>query len=80
MSRRKAAEELEQWIADATSSLIGSFVNDIRKDKDAVQSAITEPWSNSQTEGQIAKLKMVRRQMYGQGKLDLLQARLVGAM
>jgi transposase len=36
-------------------------------------------WSNGQTEGQITKLKLVKRQMYGRGKLDLLQARLIGA-
>ena len=42
--------------------------------------AITEPWSNGQTEGQITKLKLVKRQMYGRGKIDLLQARLIGAM
>ncbi|MEE3627388.1 hypothetical protein UCD39_25980 [Nitrospirillum sp. BR 11752] len=36
-------------------------------------------WSNGQTEGQITKLKLVKRQMYGRGKLDLLQARVIGA-
>ncbi|MCP1768543.1 transposase [Bradyrhizobium japonicum] len=41
--------------------------------------AITSPWSNGQTEGQITRLKLVRRQMYGRGKIDLLQARLIGA-
>ena len=35
------------------------------------------PWSDGQTEGQITKLKLVKRQMYGRGKLDLLQARLI---
>ena len=51
----------------------------IIKDKAAVCAAITEPWSNGQTEGQITKLKLVKRQMYGRAKIDLLQARLVGA-
>lgn len=40
----------------------------------------TEPWSNGQTDGQITKLKLVKRQMYGRGKLDLLQARLIKAV
>ena len=44
----------------------------------AVLAAITLPWSNGQTEGQITKLKLVKRQMYGRGKIDLLQARLIG--
>ena len=41
--------------------------------------AILQPWSNGQTEGQITKLKLVKRQMYGRGKIDLLQARVIGA-
>jgi transposase len=36
-----------------------------------------EPWSNGPTEGHITRLKLIRRQMYGRGKLDLLRARLV---
>jgi hypothetical protein len=45
----------------------------------AVRAAITQPWSNGQTEGQVNKLKMVKRQMYGRAKVDLLEARLIGA-
>ncbi len=50
------------------------------KDRGAVSAAITSPWSNGQTEGQITKLKLVKRQMCGRGKLDLLQARVIGAV
>jgi transposase len=57
--------------------LIASFASGIIKDKDAVRAAVTEPWSNGQTEGQITKLKLVKRQMYGRGKIDPLQARLI---
>ena len=52
-----------------------SFTNDIA----AVHAALIQPWSNGQTEGQITKLKLVKRQMYGRAKIDLLQARLIGA-
>ena len=45
----------------------------------AVRNAIISPWSNGQTEGQITRLKLVKLQMYGRAKLDLLQARLIGA-
>jgi transposase len=72
--------ELDPWITEANASLIASFANGITRDKRAVGAAITEPWSNGQTEGQITKLKLIKRQMYGRGKLDLLQARLIGAV
>jgi hypothetical protein len=39
---------------------------------------MTQPWSNDQVEAQITKLKLVKRQMYGRAKLDLLQAGLIG--
>jgi len=42
-----------------------------------VKAAIVEPWSNGQTEGQVTKLKLVKRQMYGRGKIDLLRAPMV---
>ena len=44
-----------------------------------MRAAIVSTWSNGQTEGQITRLKLVKRQMYGRGKIDLLQARLIGA-
>ena len=79
MIRKKTASELKPWITDADTGLLASFVGGIRRDLAAVTAAIAEPWSNGQTEGQITKLKLVKRQMYGRGKLDLLQARLIGA-
>ena len=80
MIRKKLADDLEPWIADAGKGLIASFVKGIIRNNAAVRAAITEPWSNGQTEGQITKLKLVKRQMYGRGKLDLLQATLIGAV
>ena len=79
MVRKKIEADLDPWIVDASTSVIASFASGITRDRAAVRAAITEPWSNGQTEGQITKLKLVKRQMYGRGKLDLLQARLIGA-
>jgi len=79
MIRKKSLADLEPWLKRAQSSLVASFANGIAKDKAAVSAAIALPWSNGQTEGQITKLKLVKRQMYGRGKLDLLQARVCGA-
>lgn len=79
MIRKKIVADLEPWLERAKPSLVASFANGVVKDRAAVVAAITSPWSNGQTEGQITKLKLVKRQMYGRGKLDLLQARLIGA-
>jgi hypothetical protein len=48
-----------------------SFSSGVAKDETVVRAP--------QTQGQITRLKIVRRQMYGRGKIDLLQARLIGA-
>jgi transposase len=79
MIRRKTEAGLIPWIERARASLVASFANGVVKDEAAVRAAITSPWSNGQTEGQITRLKLVRRQMYGRGKIDLLQAGLIGA-
>ena len=81
MVRNKLVTDVDPWIATASGSLIASFARGVIKDKAAVCAAITEPWSNGQTEGQIDKVKpgLAKRQMYGRAKIDLLQARLVGA-
>lgn len=79
MIRRKVEAGLTPWIERARASLVASFANGVAKDEAAVRAAMTSPWSNGQTEGQITRLKLVKRQMYGRGKIDLLQARLIGA-
>ena len=79
MIRRKTEVGLIPWIERARASLVASFANGVVKDEAAVRAAMTSPWSNGQTEGQITRLKLVKRQMYGRGKIDLLQARLIGA-
>jgi transposase len=77
MVRTKLIANLDSWIATASLSLI-AIASGIVRVRAAVLAAITEPWSNGQTEGQITKLKLVKRQMYGRAKIDLLQARLLG--
>jgi transposase len=80
MIRSKTVSSLTNWLERAAHSLVASFARGVTNDETAVRAAITLPWSNGQTEGQITKLKLVKRQMYGRGKIDLLQARLIGAI
>lgn len=78
MIRSKNARKLDEWLDAAKDSPVGSFASGVARDLAAVRNAIISPWSNGQTEGQITRLKLIKRQMYGRAKLDLLQARLVG--
>jgi transposase len=79
MLRDKDISKLAAWLPRACASLLASFARGVLNDQAAVSAAISSSWSNGQTEGQITKLKLVKRQMYGRGKIDLLQARLIGA-
>jgi transposase len=77
--KQRRSADLDPWITDATPGLLESFARGIIHDRAAVHVALTQPWSNGQTEGQNTKLKLVKRQMYGRANLDLLRARLLGA-
>jgi transposase len=77
MVRDRDPDALPCWIRDTADSAPASFAKGIVADQTAVTAALTQPWSNGQTEGQITKLKLVKRQMYRRAKLGLLRARLV---
>lgn len=79
MLRKKAVSTLDAWLERARQSMVDSFARGMSKDVDAVRAAIASNWSNDQTEGQITKLKLVKRQMYGRVKIDPLEARLIAA-
>ena len=77
--RRKQDVALDSWLEQAATSLLAPFARGLARDHLAVRAAISSAWSNAQAEGQINKLKTVKRQMYGRGNLDLLQARVIAA-
>jgi hypothetical protein len=72
--------KLEVWLHDARHCglhAIRSFGSKLRQDIDAVRNAILEPWSNGQVEGQINRLKTLKRAMYGRASVELLRARMM---
>lgn len=80
--RAKDHPALATWFKRAEASSlpeIRSFAIGLRRDQAAVEAAITSVWSNGQTEGQVNRLKVLKRQMYGRAKLDLLRARFLYA-
>ncbi|WP_370296196.1 transposase [Poseidonocella sp. HB161398] len=76
MVRNGTEDALAPWLDEAGDSMLGAFARGLRKDFDAVAAALTEPWSNGQTEGQINRLKMLKRQMYGRAGVATPKARL----
>jgi transposase len=82
MLRRREGNRLPAWLDTAEASGIGDlarFARKIRDDAAAVQAGLTLRHSNGQTEGQVGRLKLVKRQGYGRAKVDLLRKRLLRA-
>ena len=65
MIRTKTIAKLDRWIEQARTSPIAPLARGVADDVAAMRAAITESWSNGHTEGQITRLKLVKRQMYG---------------
>jgi hypothetical protein len=67
-----------KWLAEATTSKISAIVTfaaGLKQDGAAVRAALTTPWSSGQSEGQITRLKLLKRQTYGRASFDLLRRR-----
>ncbi len=78
--RERDRAAFDRWITTTETSGIAELsavATFMRRDYAAIVAGLTLPWSQGQTEGQVTKLKLVKRQMYGRGKLDLLHRRLV---
>ena len=78
--RSENAGKLGIWIKDAQQSGLHTmqrFARTLRRDIDAVRNSITEQWSKGQTEGQINRLKTMKRAMYGRAGPELLRARML---
>jgi transposase len=74
------ARYLRRWIAGAKRSEFGHvvrFAYGLQKDISAVSSAVETSWSTGQAEGQINRLKTIKRQMYGRAGFALLRARVL---
>jgi transposase len=78
--RSRNPDALDKWIDDAIETeltAIMRFASVLRRDIDAVKNAIALPWSNGQAEGQINRLKTLKRAMYGRAGPELMRARML---
>ena len=79
--RQRQPERLDPWLQRATTSgvdAIQRFATGLYEDYEAVKAGVTLPWSSGPVEGHINRLKMLKRQMFGRARLDLLHRRFVG--
>lgn len=79
MTQRRG-RDLERWMAavDADDQpALHSFVRGLRRDQDAVTAGLTMQWSSGTVEGHVNRIKMLKRQMLGHAKTDLLRKRIL---
>lgn len=80
--RERGADQFDAWLDTASASdvpALRGFAASLRQDYDAVRTALSLPWSNGVVEGNVNRLQMLKRQMYGRAKVDLLKQRVLAA-
>jgi transposase len=76
--RQRQPTQLDPWLQRATTSAVDAvrrFATGLYEDYEAVKAGVTPPWSSGPVEGHINRLKMLKRQMFGRARLDLLSRR-----
>lgn len=80
MVREKRVADFDDWMRTAGHNdciSLKQFARGLQRDEAAVRAALSSDWSNAQCEGQINRLKFIKRQMYGRAKFDLLRLRVL---
>jgi transposase len=80
MVRERTGEHLAAWLAEVGASglkAFDSFMTGVHQDQDAVLAGLTLPWSTGPVEGQVNRLKLIKRSMYGRAEIDLLRRRVL---
>jgi transposase len=80
--RQRQPTQLDPWLKRATTSALEDlrrFAKGLYEDYDAVKAGVTLLWSTGPVEGHINRLNMLKRQMFGRARLDLLSRRFVRA-
>lgn len=79
--REGEEDKLSAWLKEAEDSSLSeirTFAKGVRQDEAAIRAAITLPWSSGQVEGQVNRLKLIKREMYGRASFGLLRQRVLG--
>lgn len=82
MVRKRQSEKLDSWITDCLASRIPdleTFATGLQKEYAAIKAALALSYSNGPVEGQVNRLKFIKRSMYGRGGFELLRQRVLNA-
>jgi len=82
MVRQRQANLFDSWIqacGEAEAAELKNFATSLRREESAIRAALSEEWSTGPVEGQITRLKSIKRQMYGRAGFDLLRRRVLQA-
>lgn len=84
MAERSPArlDSLDCWLAQCEQSDIAEFIrfaHGVRRDYAAIRAALGYPWSQGLVEGQVNRLKLLKRQMYGRAGFPLLRRRMLAS-
>jgi transposase len=81
MTGRTGAQHLQDWLTDAEADddlpALRAFARGIRRDQDAVTNGLTLPHSSGAVEGNVTRVKALKRQMFGRANLGLLRKRIL---
>lgn len=80
--RQQQPDLLDSWLEQAANSPLPQFqkfAQSLQEDDAAVKAGVTLATNNGQVEGQVNRLKMLKRQMYGRAGFDLLRRRVLFA-
>lgn len=80
--RERQGDQFDAWLKSAVESsavVFQRFAKSLQEDYEAVKAGMTLSVSNGQVEGQINRLKMIKRQMYGRAGFELLRRRVLSA-
>jgi transposase len=79
MIRKRDLAAWEPWLQSALKSPLVSFAKHLTRDHGAVKAALEHGWSNGTVEGNVHRLKLIKRSMYGRASFDLLRIRVLNA-
>ena len=82
MVGKRQVDGLALWITACMNSSIEELVTfaiGLQREEPIIRAALEYPFSNGPVEGQVTRIKQIRRTMYGRGNFDLLRRRVLMA-